>query len=164
MAKSNLAYDFNLNKKRKLVSPQKQKINILRVKKKKIKRLKPSSYIFLIISSFLILCLYISYIVRGSELTFKIDSAKKQYNIQKSEAIRLNSELETKYLNSTEIEKYAKLNLGMKKQNNNQVQYICTKRGNLCETPPKQNLKKTKSIKNKLSNLKEHLNSFFKEG
>lgn len=161
MAKSNLAYDFNLNKKRELSFPQKQKVNILRVKKKKIKQLRPSTYIFLIISSFLILCLYISYIVKGSELTFKIESAKKQYEIQKSETIRLNSELESKYLNASEIEKYAKLNLGMKKQNNNQVQYICTKKGNLCEAPSKQAQKKEKTLKDKLNSLKDKLNDFF---
>ena len=162
MAKSNLAYDFNLNRKKGYNLPQKKKVNIVRVKKRKIKKLKPSAYIFLIISSFLVLCLYISYIVKGSELSFKIDSAKKQYNIQKSETIRLNSELESKYLNSTEIEKYAKLNLGMKKQNNNQVQYICTKKGNLCEAPAKQELEKLDNSKSKLKNLKNRLKEFFK--
>ena len=162
MTKSNLAYDFNLNKKRQLNLPQKKKVDIVRVKKRKIKQLKPATYIFLIISSFFVLCLYISYLVKGSELTFKIESAKKQYDIQKSETIRLNSELESKYLNSTEIEKYAKLNLGMKKQNNNQVQYVCTKKGNLCQNLSQENFKKDKNLKNKLENLKKRLKSFFK--
>lgn len=162
MSKSNLAYDFNLNKKRRVNLPQKQKVNIVRIKKRKIKRLKPATYIFLIISSFCVLCLYIGYFVKSSELTFKIESAKKQYNIQKSETIRLNSELEAKYLNSTEIEKYAKLNLGMKKQNSNQVQYVCTKKGNLCEIPSKEKVEKTKNSKNRLEAVRNIFRNLFK--
>lgn len=155
MAKSNLAYNFNLNRKEKAYKTIEKSNHIGRIKKKNIAKIKPAFYIFSFLITSCVLLFYISHIVKGFELAHKIDAAKKQYEIQKSETVRLNSLLRSECLNSVEIEKYAKLNLNMKKINENQVQYISVNKGNDFENKKnktKTNFKNNKSFLEKIKN------------
>ncbi len=152
MAKTNLAYNFNLNTKEKAYTSSKKINHIGRVKKKKIAKIKPAFYIFSFLITSCVLLFYISHIVKGFELAHKIDAAKRIYEIQKSETVRLNSLLKSECLNSTEIEKYAKLNLNMKKLNENQVQYINLNNGNRFKNKKANKIKKDTSIFNKIKN------------
>ncbi len=139
--KTNLAYNSNLAYKE---PRQLEKTNhIKKIKTKHIKKIRPAAFIFLLAITSLILCFYIANLSKGTELAFKINAKKNQYEIQKSENVRLHSVLETTYLNATEIEKYAKLNLGMRKQNNSQINYV---------NVPKKRL-------NKMNNFKSQTNS-----
>ena len=159
MAKTNLAYNFNLNTKEKAYTSSKKINHIGRVKKKKIAKIKPAFYIFSFLITSCVLLFYIAHIVKGFELAHKIDAAKRIYEIQKSETVRLNSLLKSECLNSTEIEKYAKLNLNMKKLNENQVQYINLNEGNRFKNKNSTKIKKNTSIFNKFRNwLKSLIN------
>ena len=155
MAKSNLAYNFNLNTKEKVYKSPKKINHIGRVKKKKIAKVKPAFYIFSFLVVSCILSFYITHIVKGFELAHKIDAAKNQFKIQQSETVRLNSLLKSDCLNSAEIEKYAKLKLNMRKFNENQVQYVNIGKGNYSKNKnnkSKSNAKKNKSLLEKIKN------------
>ena len=162
MPKTNLAHNLNLNVKRKELK-NKQHSHIKRVKTKQIPKIKPLFYIFLIVMASIVLSFYLTYLVRGSELTTKINSAKQQYEIQKSETIRLQSILETNCLNAVEIEKYAKLKLRMRKQNNSQIFYINSQKIN-SKYSKNNNIKKNNKKESMLSNWKNYFKSLVKIG
>lgn len=152
MAKSNLAYTLNnFNYANRQLKPKIEKPHIGRVKKAKIKAIKPGIYIALMIAISIVLSFYIINIAKGAVITFKIEEVKKQLELQQSESIRLRSILETTHANATEIENYAKLKLNMRKQNINQVHYICRSKGN-----------KSEITKNKSEKLKKNENFFDK--
>ena len=159
MLKSNLAYnELNLNLEKKQFQTTK-KPNIKQIKPKSIAKIKPRFYIFLIATTSVVLSLYLTYFVQSNELSFEINAAKKQYNIQKSETIRLQSLLAIKCSNAVEIEEYAKLKLGMRKQNSRLVHYIKRSEADF------NNLKKQKELnnvenKNFLNKLKSCFNVF----
>ena len=159
MPKTNLAYSLNLNVKRKELK-SKEHSPIKRVRKKQIPKIKPVFYIFLIVVASVVLSFYLTYLVRGSELTTKINYIKKQYEIQKSETVRLQSILETSCLNAVEIEKYAKLNLRMRKQNSNQIFYINSKITNSKNIKNSTNNNKNKNSENE--NMFSKLRNYFK--
>ena len=161
MAKSNLAYNFNLNRKEKAYKTTEKTNHIGRIKKKKIAKVKPVFYIVLFIITSIILSFYITHIVKGFELTSKIAAAKKQYEIQKSETVRLNSLLRSECLNSVEIEKYAKLNLNMRKINENQVQYVNVNRGNHSKNKKNKTTNNFKNDKSFLEKIKNCFKSMF---
>ena len=156
MPKSNLAY--SLNQRERQLNNSKSSPHIGRIKKRKINELNPVIYISLICVSFIVFSFYLTYFVKSNELSIKINSAKKQYEIQKSETTRLNSVLERNCLNAVEIEKYAKLNLGMRKQNNNQVHYINRKK----DVVNKINKEKSNKTNQKNKNFFSKIVSFFK--
>ena len=160
MSKTNLAYSLNLNVRKKELKNE-QSSHIKRVKTKQIPKIKPVFYIFLIVIASVVLSFYLTYLVRGSELTTKINYVKKQYEIQKSETVRLQSILETNCLNAVEIEKYAKLKLKMRKQNNSQIYYINSHKTN-SKGSQNNNIKKSKEKENMLSIWKNYFKSLIK--
>ncbi len=159
MAKSNLAYTLsNFNYDNRQLKPKIEKPHIGRVKKAKIKAVKPGIFIALIITVAIILSFYVVNIAKGAVITFKIEEAKKQLKMQQSEYIRLHSILETTHANATEIENYAKLKLNMRKQNMNQVYYISRSKGNKSEITKNKSEKLDKN-ENFLDKLKNCLKS-----
>ena len=82
MAKSNLAYNFNLNRKEKAYKTTEKTNHIGRIKKKKIAKVKPVFYIVLFIITSIILSFYITHIVKGFELAHKIDNAKYKHEFK----------------------------------------------------------------------------------
>ncbi len=159
MAKSNLAYNLNnFNYGNSQLKPKIEKPHIGRVKKTKIKAVKPGVFIALIVAVSAIFSFYIINIAKGTVITFKIEEAKKQLEMQQSESIRLRSILETTHANATEIENYAKLNLNMRKQNINQVFYVSRSKGNKSEVT-KNKSEKLKKSENFLDKLKNCLKS-----
>lgn len=160
MPKTNLAYSLNLNVKRKELTNQNTS-PIKKIEPKKFPKIKPAFYIFLIMVASVVVSFYLTYLVKGSELNFKINSAKQQYEIQKSETVRLQSLLETNCLNAVEIEKYAKLKLRMRKQNSSQIYYINRQKNDLkrLNRNKGKNLKKDKNI---LSSVKNYFKTLSK--
>ncbi len=156
MAKSNLAY--NLNQRERSLNNSQSLPHIGRIKKRKVAALNPVFYIFLICASFTVLAFYLTYFVKSNELSIKINSAKSQYEMHKSENVRLHSVLEKSCLNAVEIEKYAKLNLGMRKQNNNQVHYINRKKDVMNKINQEKNKKKNDKNKNIFSKIMNFFN------
>ena len=159
MAKSNLAYTLNnFNYGNRQLKPKIEKPHIGRVKKTKIKAVKPGIFIALIITIAVVLSFYIVNIAKGTVITFKIEEAKKQLEMQQSESVRLRSILETTHANATDIENYAKLNLNMRKQNINQVYYISRSKGNKSEVTKNKSEKLNKN-ENFLDKIKNCLKS-----
>ncbi|MDE5852870.1 MAG: hypothetical protein K2G97_02370 [Oscillospiraceae bacterium] len=111
--------------------------SIRKIEKKESLRVKPFSWVFVVLMISSLLCLSVFSMVRLNEITSQISSLEKQYKIQKSDQIRLNSELESK-ISYSSIEDYATKNWGMKKQSSNQVNYINISKGNSIEVANEQ--------------------------
>ena len=160
MTRSNLAYKTNLDYKEKYKEHFEKPSHIGRIKKKHIKNVKPAFYISLIVFASFILSFYISTLAKGAVITFKINEKKKQLEIEQSETVRLNSILESKHSNYSDIEKYAKLNLNMKNKTINQVYYISRPKNNKFEKTKNKTEKFKKSGKF-IDKLKNCINSLF---
>ncbi len=111
--------------------------SIRKVEKKESLRVKPFSWVFVVFIISSLLALSVFSMVRLNEITSQISSLEKQYKIQKSDQIRLNSELESK-ISYSSIEDYATKNWGMKKQSSSQVNYINISKGNSIEVANEQ--------------------------
>lgn len=137
--KTNLAY--SKNKTQTIHQPELFKqVHIGRVLSTK-KFLQTKLYIFLIIVTSLFLFAFIFNLVKTNEITQKINTIKQNLKMQTSEKIRLKTELERK-INLSEIEKYVK-DKGMKKLNNNQINYIYSTQQNPIEILTNKSIKKT---------------------
>ena len=96
-------------------------------------------------------------LVKSSELSIKINSLKNQYNIQQSENIRLKTKLESMFTDTAKIEAYARQNLNMKKQSNNQINYIMSSNPEKFKKPTPKDAK----TNNIFSNIKNWLENVF---
>lgn len=154
MARYNLSYKTNLAYKERVKEQTREVSHIGHVKKKQIKNIKPVFYISMVVFASLVLSFYIANLAKGSVMTFKINEIKKQLNIQQSETVRLNSILESKHSNYSEIEKYAKLNLKMRNRGINQVYYISRPKSNKFEKTKNKNqkFKESEKIIDKIKN------------
>lgn len=127
IVKTNLAYKGNALPKEK-----QKKLHIGKVRPRKVAKVRPFSAIFLILMISGLLAFLIFSMVKMNEITTNISSLEKEYKLQQSEQIRLNSELESK-MNYSSIEEYAKNKWGMQKQSGRQVNYISISSGNSIE-------------------------------
>ena len=99
-----------------------KKIHIGRIYRKKV-RARLKFYVFSIVFATAFLSIFILKLVERNEITASLNSVKKHLQVQTSENVRLNTQLEQK-INIQKIEKYAKENLGMKPLRNQQINYI----------------------------------------
>lgn len=148
MLKTNLAYKGNA-----LTKEKQKKLHIGKIKPRRVAQVKPLSAIFLILMISGLLAFLIFSMVKMNEITTNISALEKEYKLQQSEQIRLNSELESQ-MNYSSIEEYAKNKWGMQKQSGRQVNYISISSGNSIEID-------TASDKNILDEVIDSINNIF---
>lgn len=148
MLKTNLAYKGNV-----LTKENQEKLHIGRIKPRRVAQVKPFSAIFLVLMISGLLAFLIFSMVKMNEITTNISALEKEYKLQQSEQIRLNSELESQ-MNYSNIEEYAKNKWGMQKQSGRQVNYISVSSGNSIEID-------TESDKNILDEVIDSINNIF---
>ena len=157
--KSNLAYHKNKSnhlRQHELFEP----IHVGRVESGK-KFFPTKLYMFLIVVTTLFLSAFIFNIVKANEITQQINITKTKLRLQNSEHIRLQTELEQK-INLKKIENYAK-SKGMKKLDNNQINYLYFRQPSSIELPQNKSNDETlfQKIKNVLTNITNKLKKYF---
>ena len=123
--KTNLAYkkhNLQHNSKNKIIT----KNHVGRVYRSR-PYVRTKFYICSILGAAAFCSVFIFSLTQSNEITVKLNQTKKLLKMQSSEHVRLKTELE-KNINLQEIEKYAKENLGMKRLDNNQINYIYSKK------------------------------------
>ena len=148
IVKTNLAYKGNV-----LTKEKQEKLHIGKIRPRKVAQVKPFSAIFLILMISGLLAFLIFSMVKMNEITTNISALEKEYKLQQSEQIRLNSEIESQ-MNYSNIEEYAKNKWGMQKQSGRQVNYISISSGNSIEVD-------NESDKNILDDIIDSINNIF---
>ena len=145
-SKTNLAYSGSA-----LPREQKRRVNIKKVRKSF--RFSPARSIVAVLIISGLLAVLIFSMVRMNELVFEVNTLEKEYRIQQSEYVRLSAQLEQQ-MNYSNIEEYAKMKWGMRKQSSNQVIYVNSSSGNSIEINEEKN-------KNILDNIIDAINNIF---
>lgn len=148
ISRTNLAYKGNA-----LSRERQEKLHIGKIKARKARQEKPFLAISLILIISGLFAFLIFSMVKMNEITTNISMLEKEYRLQQSEHIRLNSEIESQ-INYSSIEEYAKNKWGMQKQSGSQVNYINISQGNLIEVDSENN-------KNMLDGLVDSINNIF---
>lgn len=148
IVKTNLAYNGNAIPRKK-----QEKLHIGKIKSRKANQVRPFLAISLILIISGLFAFLIFSMVKMNEITTNIATLEKEYKLQQSEQIRLNSEIESQ-INYSSIEEYAKNKWGMQKQSGSQVNYISISKGNLIEIDSENN-------KNMLDDLVDSINNIF---
>lgn len=130
-----------------------EKLHIGKIKARKANQERPFLAISLILIISGLFAFLIFSMVKMNEITTNISTLEKEYKLQQSEYIRLNSEIESR-INYSSIEEYAKNKWGMQKQAGSQVNYISISKGNLIEIDSKKD-------KNILDDLVDSIGSVF---
>lgn len=149
--KSNLAYETS---PQRIPQPE-HKPQIRRVPKKS-GYIKPYKAILLIVIAVAITA---SIIYSQAQLNILNDQNNKliaEYQTQKSENIRLNVELDT-VMSLSNVEQFAEENLGLRKMDQNQVEYISVPRGNTIEVPEHKEPTIFEKIQTAFTNFVEYL-------
>ncbi|EEG29201.1 putative cell division protein FtsL [[Clostridium] methylpentosum DSM 5476] len=149
--RSNLAYETS---PRRVPLPE-QKPEIRRVPKKS-GYIKPYKAILLIVIAVAITA---SMIYSRAQLNVLNDQNNKlttEYQTQKSENVRLSAELDS-IMSFTNVEQFAEKQLGLRKMDQNQVEYISVPRGNTIEIPEHKEPTFFEKIKTAFTNFVEYL-------
>lgn len=146
--KTNLAYKGNA-----LSREKQEKIHIEKIRSRKASQERPFLAIFLILIISGLFAFLIFSMVKMNEITTNISILEKEYKLQQSEQIRLNSEIEAQ-MNYSSIEEYAKNKWGMQKQSGSQVNYISISKGNVIEID-------SANDKNMLDEIADSINNIF---
>ena len=133
IARTNLAYKGNA-----LPREEQKKLHIGKIKSRRASQERPFIAISLILVISGLFAFFIFSMVKMNEITTNISKLEKEYRLQQSEQIRLNSEIESQ-ISYSNIEEYAKNKWGMQKQSGSQVNYITVSKGNLIEIDDKNN-------------------------
>ncbi len=150
--KSNLAYKGMYVKNPKIRTKQNSS-HIGRIKKSEVAKIKLTFYVFLVSLTATVLSFYIVNLVKQNELNISVNLTKQQYKIQQSENVRLKALMQTNYLNPSKIEQYAKVKLGMRKNNMLQANYISQSDINSDSNSKNKSKSKSETFKRKTSIL-----------
>lgn len=147
IARTNLAYKGNV-----LPRERQEKLHIGKIKARKANQERPFLAISLILIVSGLFAFLIFSMVKMNEITTNVSTLEKEYKLQQSEYIRLNSEIESQ-INYSSIEEYAKNKWGMQKQSGSQVNYISISKGNLIEIDSEKNKNILDGLVDSMSNI-----------
>lgn len=147
IARTNLAYKGNV-----LPRERQEKLHIGKIKARKANQERPFLAISLILIVSGLFAFLIFSMVKMNEITTNVSALEKEYKLQQSEYIRLNSEIESQ-INYSSIEEYAKNKWGMQKQSGSQVNYISISKGNLIEIDSEKNKNILDGLVDSMSNI-----------
>ena len=151
--KSNLAYqNYETAQEQKKQQPAIKKVS----KRRTANYIRPYKAIALIIVAVVITSSMVLSMVQLNEINDQISAATAELETQKSEAVRLNMEL-NKTMSINNIEEYAETELGMIKMQSNQVEYISSSSGNSIEIPEDKDTTIFEKIKDAFTSFVEYL-------